>query len=380
MENKKITICSTVHPYDDPRIFHRQGRTLAEHYNVRMFICAPFTYKSDHNLEIYGLPQWQKKSDRIKNIFLLIKKLYADKADLYIFHDPELLPLIPFVKIFKQGKTIYDIHENYREMIEEKEWIPAVIRKTASAGYRIFEKIALTFTDMIWYPVKDIGRHYPDVIPEKQLLVRNIPQLGHFEKVPVNGKKTKNQFIYIGTMVEDRGIKELVDAFRLFRNKHPEYKLYLIGPFKSADYKQKVKNFIAEQNLKDWVILTGEVPYDKIPSMLKESKVGLLNFLPTPNNIHGLPNKLFEYMAVGLPVIASDFPNYREILTENDAGICADSTKPEVVAEAMEKLADNEDMRLAMGESGKRLVQTSYSWEKESQKIIKAIEGLFPND
>lgn len=377
MKLNKIVICSTVHPYDDPRIFHRQAVTLSKYFNVKLFICAPFNKNNiNSNLIITGLPQWNKKLDRLKNISRLSKYLLSEQADIFLFHDPELLPLIPFIKIFKHGSVIYDIHENYKEMIKEKLWIPKLFRRWVSSCYFLFEKIAFNFIDMVWYPVEDIGNHYSNLNKNKKLLVRNIPQLEHFKRISNNNTQILNQFIYIGNMVEDRGIKELIEGFALFNENNRGYRLLLVGPFLSIQYKQDINNLISSLNLNTVVKVIGKIPYQDIPQILSESKVGLLNFLPTPNNMHGLPNKLFEYMAVGLPVIVSNFPNYKNIVEFNRIGICVDPTNRRVIASALERLVKNEKERNEMGVRGKKLVENIYNWEKEGQKIIDAINGL----
>ena len=192
-EKIKIAICSTVHSHDDPRVFHRQANTLAECYHVTLFICAPFAKKEiKNNFVIIGLPVWKKKSDRIKNIILLVRHLLKIDAQLYIFHDPELLILFPFVKWIKRGKIIYDIHENYREFIQGKLWIPPGFRKVLSLIYSTIERVGIYFSDMIWFPVEDVVRHLQNGIGTKKLLVRNLPEINKFKELNLQNCNSNN--------------------------------------------------------------------------------------------------------------------------------------------------------------------------------------------
>ena len=160
-EQIKVAVCSTVHQHDDSRVYHRQTLTLSEHFGTTLYICAPFAKKEvNERLQVIGLPQWQRKTDRIKNYLLMIKSLFESNATVFIFHDPELLLLIPFVKLFKRGKTIYDIHESYHNLILEKEWIPKFFRKAMANLYNATEWLVFKFTDMIWYPHMGVGVHY----------------------------------------------------------------------------------------------------------------------------------------------------------------------------------------------------------------------------
>jgi glycosyltransferase involved in cell wall biosynthesis len=228
---------------------------------------------------------------------------------------------------------------------------------------------------MIWYPVEDIGNHYINIPVQKKMLVPNIPKLSQFKNLESNNIHKKNQFIYLGTMVEDRGIMELIKAFEIFAGSNSNYKLLLLGPFKSEKYKTKVYNYVNSLSIKDSIIFK-IVPYNEVPKYLEESKVGLLNFLPLPNNIHGLPNKLFEYLAFGLPVIASDFPNYRNIIVKENVGFCVNPTIPEEIASAMNKIMNDVELRDKQSRKGKLLVKNSYNWDIKGREIINKIDDI----
>ena len=97
--------------------------------------------------------------------------------------------------------------------------------------------------------------------------------------------------------------------------------------------------------------------------------MGIITYLPYPNNTSCLPNKLFDYMLMGLPVVASDFPLYREVVEPNHCGLTVDPTRPEEIARAMEYLIEHPHEARQMGENGRRAVLEKYNWEKESRKL-----------
>jgi len=375
MGNKRhIAVCSTVHQFDDPRVFHRQAQTLSKRYETHLYVCAPFRWKLiNSHLKIWGLPIWKKKSDRVRNILQLVSYLWKENASIYILHDPELLIIVPFLKFFKKGKIIYDIHENYREMIEDKLWIPKPIRSFTAFVYSKVESVMLHWMDMIWYPVKNIGDHYHSISISKYL-IRNVPPLSKF-KFPLQ-KAKKNWILFLGHLIDDRGILEIIEAFSQISKKFPQYQLIFVGEFQSEPFKTKIFNFIDDLGLKRKIVFRGRIPYDEVPQVLAASQIGLLNYLPNLNNMMGLPNKLFEYMAAGIPVIASDFENYREVIETANCGLLVDPTKPEQIAKALFQLIENPQLRQELGKNGQNAFRNHFCWEKEEAKIFSAIDEL----
>jgi glycosyltransferase involved in cell wall biosynthesis len=99
-------------------------------------------------------------------------------------------------------------------------------------------------------------------------------------------------------------------------------------------------------------------------------------FHPVPNHIDSMPNKLFEYMSAGLPIIASDFPLWKQIVEGNKCGITVDPMNPKAIAEAIEYLLERPELMNEMGENGRKAVLEKYSWQKESEKLIKIYSDI----
>ncbi|RMG65931.1 MAG: glycosyltransferase [Calditrichaeota bacterium] len=371
-----IIILSTVHPYDDPRVFHRQARSLAKKHRVEMHICAPFEYRRfSPSLTVLGLPEWQSKSSRINTYLALLKRLPALQGQVYILHDPELLPLVPLLKTWKRGRVVYDIHENYVEMIQEKLWIPAPVRNVVARIYQLVEAVALRWVDMIWYPVDDIGRRYRTVPGVKKCRIRNVPHLAQFAGLKTEGKK-ENLLVCLGYLIDDRGIAQLIEALGMLAPRYPDLRMVFVGAFQSREFEARITQLISRLGLDKRVTVTGKVPYEQVADWLVRAKVGLLNYLPIPNNVHGLPNKLFEYMAAGLPVVASHFKNYAEVVEGTGCGVLVDPTRPEEISRAIAFLLENEEIRHSMGQRGRKAVRERFCWEHEENILLSAVDEL----
>ncbi len=97
---------------------------------------------------------------------------------------------------------------------------------------------------------------------------------------------------------------------------------------------------------------------------------------PEPNYIESFPTKLLEYMAAGLPVIASNFPLWKEIIEGNNCGLTVNPLNPREIAKAVEYLLEQSDEARKMGENGRKAVVEKYNWETESRKLIAVYEDL----
>ncbi|MBN4051292.1 glycosyltransferase, partial [bacterium AH-315-M05] len=123
----------------------------------------------------------------------------------------------------------------------------------------------------------------------------------------------------------------------------------------------------------------GVLDREKVIETMKRAIVGIVVFLPLPNHVHAQPNKLFEYMSSGLPVIASNFPLWKEIVEKNNCGICVDPLNPQEIAKAISFLMDNHQTAKKMGENGIKRVKEEYNWDIEGKKLIDVYEKLLKN-
>lgn len=375
-ERIKIAICSSIHPYDYSRIFHLEAWTLSANYDVDIYACAPFREKKfSENLRVIGLPQWKHKTERFRNFFILFLKLLRSNSDVYIFQDTMSMLLSPIVKLFKRKITIYDIHENYYGFIREKDWIPNFLGNAAANSYIFLERIALKFTNMVWFAVDDIAEHYKNV-NMKKLVVGNFPSTEKFNKILQYGHEKKNQFVFVGSMDWDRSITQIIEAFAIFNKQNSGFVLVLAGQFYSQDYKQRVSTMIQAHNLQSKVKLLGVLPYESAMQIIAESKIGFSLHQPTYNYLRGMPLKLFEYMGLGIPVIASNFANFKTIAEKNNCGICVDPNNIDEIVNAMIYLVSNESEQRQMGQNGRQVVHDKYNWENISTQITTAIEEL----
>lgn len=368
----KICHLTSVHSPFDVRIFHKECKTLVKAgYDVTL-IAQHDKNETVDGIKIVALPKIKNRTFRmirlpLKTLWFALKK----KADVYHLHDPELLPVGVFLKLFKAKNIIYDVHEDYAKQKLSEVYIPKIartyiaflIRTTEYLSSKLFNGI-ITATENI---LKNFSHH------KRAKSIRNFPIISNFSAVKRNNDTKINIFnlIYIGILTEIRGITQIIKALDLI-NSNKKIKLTLYGQFYPPYYKEKAMNLRGFKKVE----YLGWTEPRTIPGLLKKSDAGIVCFLPEPNHIHAMPNKIFDYMAAGLPVIASNFPLWKEIVEENMCGICVNPLKQKEIAKALKYLMEHPKLRKKMGENGRKAVLEKYNWEQESKKLLNLYDDM----
>jgi glycosyltransferase involved in cell wall biosynthesis len=298
----------------------------------------------------------------------IFKKGVQLNGDLYHFHDPECLPYA--LKWHRKLKRpfVYDIHENYPDDILTKEWLPKPLRKYLAYCFKIWEHYAAFRLDGLVTATENIASRFyrhPHCV-----IVKNYPLLEEFQHVPNLIRSKNNHFVYSGRISKLRGAVKMVQAMEWTKSLAT---LELIGFFDSQNLKQ---NCMSKPG---WLrtIYHGKLNRIDISLRLANATAGLVLFQPDNTHLTALPNKLFEYFAAGLPVIASDFPLWRKIIMEEGCGILVDPSNPVNIAAAMDYLSNHPTEAHAMGQRGRAAVERQYNWEAEFPKLQSLYTALF---
>jgi glycosyltransferase involved in cell wall biosynthesis len=170
--------------------------------------------------------------------------------------------------------------------------------------------------------------------------------------------------IYTGGFTDYRGLYEIVQA--LDHVKTPQARLTLLGRTIHPHTAQVIQSTPGYRRV-DYL---DHVPFETMYHHLNSAAVGLVCNQPRHGYDLAQPNKLFEYMSAGLPVIASHFELWKEIVEGNECGMTVDPTDPRQIAEAIDYLLAHPELRRTMGANARRAVQERYNWEHEGRKLV----------
>jgi glycosyltransferase involved in cell wall biosynthesis len=370
---KKVCILTSAHPALDTRIFHKQARSLATAGYSVVVIGRHEKNEVIDGIEIIAL---SKPRHRISRILLrTLKVLYLairQNANVYHFHDLELLIAgILLKKVFRK-KVVYDIHEDEPKSILSKEYIPSSLRTKMSASIRFFQKKAARHFDYVVAAGQDIADSFAGTpVYGKIVVVRNVPPQEFIQACEKKGNYSANGVVYAGVLSKQRGIKELVEAINYVRS---DAQLHLLGSFPDPRFEAEIRT-IASSRVK----LLGEISYKDIPEVLRTMSIGLICFHPEPNHIGALSgrnNKFYEYMAAGLAIIASNFPSWKEIVEKENVGVTVDPRDVREIALAIDFLLENPNFLNAVRENGTKAVRERFNWEVEKEGLLTLYGSL----
>lgn len=363
----KIAHLTSAHPRYDTRIFIKECTSLADaNYHVSLVVAdgGGNEIKNGVHFVDVGAKEGNRFTRMTKTVQKVYKKALELDADIYHLHDPELIPI--GLKLKKMGKkVIFDAHEDLPNQLLEKPYLNRFLLKILSKIATRYESYSGQKFDAIITATPFIRDKFLAYNP-RTIDINNFPKLSEFTS-PIKTDKT-NTIVYIGEIAHVRGIKEMVKSLHYI----PEIRLNLGGNFCEPEVESEVKLYPQWNRVNELGFLSRK----EVAHLLSQSIAGLVTLHPTRSYIDSLPVKMFEYMASSLPIIASDFPLWRSIITEEKCGICVDPLNPQAIAEVIQWIIDHPDEAAIMGENGLHAVQKKYNWEHEEKKMLSLYRDL----
>jgi glycosyltransferase involved in cell wall biosynthesis len=355
---------TTSHPATDNRIFYREAKTLAE-AGIAVAVIGPHP-KSEalEGVWIEALPKRKRGSLRLLQGWKVIRLSLRLRGRVFLFHDPELFGVGLVLRILGK-KVIYDCHENLPAQVLQKAWIPRLLRRPASAAAWALEWFGSRLLSGVAVARDAVLPRFPK---NRRIAIRNFPTeqgLKSAEGLPLNLRK--NNVIYAGGIGRVRGIAELVEAFRHIRPDEAE--LWLIGICYDKAFQEEVLKDLPP-NIK-WL---GWMEHPQVLALYPSVKIGINLLYPTPSHRDSQPIKLYEYLAAGIPVIASNFPEFSELL--EGCGVLVDPMDPAQIERAIRDLLSDQTRLCEMSKIGRERVLSSYSWKGEGTRLVKFCNKL----
>ena len=364
---KRVVVLTTVHDPNDTRIFHREIPSLLQFGYEVIYCCKAYpSTPTDAEINILWTPSNKFLRVLLAPIAAFFTCLKFKQIDVFHFHDPELIITGLLLKVFGK-KVIYDVHEDVPKQMLSNDWVPQWLLKPMSVLIGKLESFSSLFFDTIIAVTQPISELFPSA---KTGIVQNFPSLRELEAEKFNPYQSRpKNLIYVGEASDIRGLRELIYALDLVDE---DIKLTLIGRISTAGLEDELS---VHEGWKK-VEFLGLKSRSEVAEYLNQSRIGIVCFHPEPNHLEAQPNKLFEYMSVGIPVIASNFPKWKTVVEANKTGVSINPLSVDELANAITYLIENDVEAEQMGKNGKRLVEQKYSWEAEEVQLKKAYQSI----
>lgn len=359
--SRGVCVVTTVHPADDPRIAQREIPTLAAAGYVVTLVAPEKPGFAPLQARYVPLPKVRGRLARMTSrVWRAWRHARSLPNAVVHIHDPELL--LAGWCLAKSGRVVlYDAHEDTPAQILDKDWIPKYLRRPVAWAFdKVERRLTRSFAGVITATEKIAGR-FPGAT-----VVHNYPDLASFPAPTPRVTAREVRAVYVGGLTRARGAVQMVRTMGAVRS--PDAVLEIVGAVRPAPLLDELSGHAGFARVR----LHGHLPWDAAWRFVADhGDIGLLLFQPAKNHVDALPTKLFEYMASGLPVIASDFPLWRRILEESGAGLVVDPGDPQAIAAAIDRLVADPALRQAMGERARKAAAERYNWRTEGERLLQ---------
>ncbi len=381
----KVCMITSLHSPKDDRIFFKQAKSLQNNgFEVSILCLADENGKmkdmsgkvinanneEEINYDGIQLIGVKKKKGFFEKILYklargkswgnFIKKAIEINAEVYHAHEPQTAFIGLKIQSHTKAKLIYDAHEP---------WIFSRSLKEGLLKILCLSKLKNIIT--------------ANQITQQTLLKEN-PKLN--TEVIYNCSpsffiqyRKENKDIIIcheGALWFNRGLKLIVEALIILKTTYPNFKFRIIGDVFGKE-KVYLLDKIKEYNLQENIEITGWLAYKDVPKSLAECSIGIItNTDEERNTLAGPPNKLFNYMTLGLAIISVDLPATTQIIRETNCGIILEKREVQLLAEKLKDLLGDNTKRKDLQEKSSEASNKKYNWESEADKLFQFYRSL----
>ena len=366
----------------DVRVMREATALVAAGYHVTIVdiegkqALAPEEEIQGVNVKHIIMPDWFV-STRFKPWFLvkaarlLIQSLFQlmqGPVDIYHAHEERALPACYIAARLRNKPLIFDAHEmpltepsvtRWRQLHALAIWLLTRMVPYCTGVITVSPPLAQEIHTLYRGPEVTLIRNVPVYRPvEKSNLLRQ--RLGLCPEIRIA--------LYQGLLLSDRGLDRLIRAARFLE---PDVVFVMLGNGPTETL-SSLKSLITSEGVADRVKVLPAVPYEELLDWTASADVGLIIYAPdySLNVRMCLPNKFFEYMMAGLPVLSSQLDVVADIIKTYGVGQVISSLEPAAIGQAINEMLVNPIALTQMGHHGREAVQHEFSWEEEQKKLI----------
>ena len=372
------TVChvTSVHVSNDGRILYHECRSLATRYRTLLLVRDDGPDRVAEGVEIRTLPKTRSRLERFVANGRLLRAAMATEADLFHFHDPELLPAMATLAQATAKPVVYDAHEDYPAAMTQKSWIPRSLRPLASSLADRTERRNVPRLSAVVVADEALERRFNAMHP-RVVRLDNYPPLSLFgsPRPTLQGPPT---MLYVGSVSKVRGFLDMIEVLELVRASVPGARLVVYG--RPTEEVTAMLPGLRGRFPEGALEMRGPLPYGELPAALAEAHLGLSLLRPHPKYEHNVSMKVFDYMAAGVPWVASDFAPLRSGTDNGTGGELVPPGDPAAAARAILGLLADRPRAESLGRAGRALVEARLNWESVEPKLFGLYEQLLRVD
>jgi glycosyltransferase involved in cell wall biosynthesis len=301
---------------------------------------------------------WKKFLSRI---------LESQSFDVIHVHDLPLVGLGVRLKNIFRVKLVADLHENWPAFLNISKHSTTFTGRIVSPIFlwRRFEKKVLTYSDAVIVVVDEARKRLVDlgIDAKKIFVVSNTINLDEMKPLPPESKHTGIILYYAGGINYHRGLQNVIKA--MHKSENPNLKFMILG---DGSYKNELEALVEKLAMSKQIIFCGYQPFTKVMEMLSEADYALIPHLKTEHTDSTIPHKLFQYMYLQKPVIASDCLPIKRIVEETGSGVIYPADDITYLGELLNQLGTLNYTGMAAG--GKNAVIEKYNWNRDSEVLL----------
>lgn len=365
----RVLMASTVHRWNDVRIYYKEALSLATVADIHLVAVqdpdqgeVPNGVITVELLSSRGRRQGKGSSVllRFRRLGQVLNIVLRRKYDVFHFHDPELIPVGWFAKL-RGKKVVYDMHEDAFTMLLARTWLSRPLAWLMGFALRAIERVSLLIFDIFILAAKSLA---PSFKSSKCRLVLNYPIFNHVP--PPNRRKDSEalKLVYAGALTMARGAADMLEAVSALRRAGKNVTLDLFGMTSESGLDERIKLACEDS----WVTYHGWLPMTQLLRELPDYHVGLSPVHDYPNYRHALLTKVLDYLAAGLPIVASRLPGTTEILAGAECAVFYQTGNVSELQAAISVLLD-EEKRFSLANNGRKVIY-QYRWESQAEELI----------
>ena len=361
---------STAHSVLDVRIFEKECTSLARAGHHVTLIAKGDKDTTVNGVEILAL---QAPAGHLARGTAAVWRVYREairhEGKIFHFHDPELLP-VGLLLALRKKKVIYDVHENWPDIVLHKRWIPRGFRKALSRLMSAFERRTAARLSGVVAAVEEIASCFENLdVPV--VSVRNYPRLEEFPARRGTSAALSCLGVHFGGVSSERAIRETVQALGGLPTEL-KFRLLLGGVCDSPQLLQEVRQ------LPGWARIdyAGLISRPRMVEEMGKACVAFVLYSLQPNHMDVRSNRFFEALAAGIPVLVPNFPKWKELIERTGCGVTVDPHNPESIARGLTYLLEHPQEAATMGERGRQLFEREFNWSGEEARLLHLYDTI----